>query len=362
MSVRVLHVVTDMRRGGLETMLMNYYRKMDRDKVQFDFLEHRQEESDYDREILGLGGKVYRIPRLNPFSMHYKSILYKFFKEHPEYQIVHVHQDCLSSIILKVAEKCGVKVRIAHSHSNNQDKNLKYLLKLYFKQRISRYATHLFACSEDAGNWMFGGSEFEIINNAIDTKKYEYSVEKRKKIREILGINNNTLVVGHVGRFSPPKNHTYLLQIFQRISEKTDAVLLLVGDGTLRLEIETKIKQLHLEQKVILTGVRNDVADLLQAMDVFVLPSKYEGLGIVAIEAQTSGLPCIVSDGVSKECKQTELVWQIPLSENIDTWVRNILKATQIERVSQCKQVRENGYDLQENAIKLMNFYMQQMK
>lgn len=358
--IRILHVVTDMRYGGLETMLMNYYRKIDRNKVQFDFLEHRQEESDYDREIRILGGKIYRIPRLNPFSLHYKLILRRFFREHPEYQIIHVHQDCLSSVILKIAKRYGIKVRIAHSHSNDQDKNLKYLIKLYYKQKIPKYATHLFACSEEAGKWMFKNAKFEIINNAIDTEKYAYSVGKRKQIRKSLGISDDMLVIGHVGRFSYPKNHMYLLDIFQKVIEKTSAVLLLVGDGILRSEIENKIAQLYLQDKVILTGIRSDVADLLQAMDVFVLPSRYEGLGIVVIEAQTSGLPCCISDRVSKECEKTDLVYQISLSEDADIWANKILQISKIKRSSRCDEIREKGYDLQDNTNKLADFYIQQ--
>lgn len=302
--IRVLHVVTDMRYGGLETMLMNYYRKIDRKRVQFDFLEHRQGRTDYDCEIEKLGGKIYRLPPLNPFGIHYKHRLSIFFKEHPEYQIIHVHQDCLSSIILKVAKKYGVKVRIAHSHSNNQDKNLKYIIKMYYKRKIPKYATYLFACSEDAGRWMFGNAKFSILHNAIDTSKYAYSVKKRKQMRSEFDIKEETLVIGHVGRFSYPKNHMYLLEVFKKISEERDAILLLVGDGHLRLEIENKINQLQLKNRVILTGVRNDVAELMQAMDAFILPSKYEGLGIVVIEAQAAGLPCIVSDKVSLECKK----------------------------------------------------------
>ncbi len=359
--VRVLHVVTDMRCGGLETMLMNYYRKIDRNKVQFDFLEHRQEESDYDREIRILGGKIYRIPRLNPFSLHYRLVLRRFFQEHPEYQIIHVHQDCLSSVILKIAKQYGIKVRIAHSHSNNQDRNLKYLIKLYYKRKIPKYATHLFACSEEAGKWMFKNAKFEIINNAIDTEKYAYSLEKRKQIRESLGISDDMLVIGHVGRFSYPKNHMYLLDIFQKVIEKTSAVLLLVGDGILRSEIENKIEQLHLQDKVILTGVRKDVADLLQAMDVFVLPSRYEGLGIVVIEAQTSGLPCCISDRVSKECEKTDLVYQISLSEDTEIWANKILQISKIKRNSRCDEIQKNGYDLQDNTDKLADFYIQQI-
>lgn len=358
MTVRVLHVVTDMRRGGLETMLMNYYRKIDRNKVQFDFLEHRQEESDYDREIKKMGGKIHRIPRLNPFSIHYKSELYEFFKDHPEYQIVHVHQDCLSSIILKAAQKCGVKVRIAHSHSSNQDKNLKYLLKLYYMKKIPQYATQLFACSEEAGKWMFCGADFDVLNNAIDAKRYIYSSEVRAKRRKEFGIEEDTIVVGHVGRFWYPKNHMFLLDIFQKIADKTDAKLLLVGDGRLRADIEKKIQQLHLEDKVILTGVRNDVAELLQAMDVFVFPSIYEGLPVTIIEAQAAGLSCLISDKVPIECKKTDLVTQIDLDKPAEHWAENAIQVSETERKDMYEEIEKSGYDIEKNAEELVDFYL----
>lgn len=358
MTVRVLHVVTDMRRGGLETMLMNYYRKIDRNKVQFDFLEHRQEESDYDREIKKMGGKIHRIPRLNPFSIHYKSALYEFFKDHPEYQIVHVHQDCLSSIILKAAQKCGVKVRIAHSHSSNQDKNLKYLLKLYYMKKIPQYATQLFACSEEAGKWMFCGADFDVLNNAIDAKRYIYSSEVRAKRRKEFGIEEDTIVVGHVGRFWYPKNHMFLLDIFQKIADKTDAKLLLVGDGRLRADIEKKIQQLHLEDKVILTGVRNDVAELLQAMDVFVFPSIYEGLPVTIIEAQAAGLSCLISDKVPIECKKTDLVTQIDLDKPAEHWAENAIQVSETERKDMYEEIEKSGYDIEKKAEELVDFYL----
>lgn len=358
MTVRVLHVVTDMRRGGLETMLMNYYRKIDRNKVQFDFLEHRQEESDYDREIKKMGGKIYRIPRLNPFSIHYKSTLYEFFEEHPEYQVVHVHQDCLSSIILKAAQKCGVKVRIAHSHNSNQDKNLKYLLKLHYMKKIPKYATQLFACSEEAGKWMFCGADFDVLNNAIDAKRYIYSSEVRAKRRKEFGIEEDTIVVGHVGRFWYPKNHMFLLDIFQKIADKTDAKLLLVGDGRLRADIEKKIQQLHLEDKVILTGVRNDVAELLQAMDVFVFPSIYEGLPVTIIEAQAAGLPCLISDKVPIECKKTDLVTQIDLDKPAEHWAEKAIQASETERKDMYEEIEKSGYDIEKNAEELVDFYL----
>ena len=204
--IRVLQVVTYMGRGGLETMLMNYYRHMDRDKVQFDFLVHRDFEADYDQEILSMGGKIYHVSRLVPWSRGYREGLKRFFKEHPEYKIVHVHQDCLSSVALECAKECGVLVRIAHSHSSNQDKNIKYLIKRHYMKQIPQFATDCFACGKDAGDWMFEGQSYQILHNAIDASVYAYSSEKAITIREELNVGRN-LVMGHVGRFNAQKNH-----------------------------------------------------------------------------------------------------------------------------------------------------------
>ena len=181
--IRVLQVVTNMDRGGLESMLMNYYRHIDREKIQFDFLVHRQERAAFDDEIEALGGRIYRLPRLVPWSKSYLSALNRFFDEHTGYKVVHVHQDCLSSVILKAAKQHDVPVRIAHSHSANQDKNLKYPIKLWYKRSIPEYATNLFACGKDAGDWMFGGASYQIINNAIDVAAYTYGSTKRQEMR-----------------------------------------------------------------------------------------------------------------------------------------------------------------------------------
>lgn len=207
--MRVLQVVTNMDRGGLETMLMNYYRHMDRSKVQFDFLTHRQERAAYDDEIEALGGKVYRLPRLVPWSKHYLSALDTFFTEHPEYMVIHVHQDCLSSVILKAAAKHGIPVRIAHSHNANQNKDAKYIVKLFYMKSISNYATHLLACSAAAGDWMFRGSPYRLLANAVDSEGFLFSETRAGIAREKLGIDKNTFVVGHIGRFWKQKNHVF---------------------------------------------------------------------------------------------------------------------------------------------------------
>ncbi len=356
--LRVLHVVTDMGRGGLETMLMNYYRNIDRTKVQFDFLTHRQKRCDYDDEIEVLGGKIYRLPRLNPWSNTYIKALQHFFAEHTEYEIVHSHIDCMSAIPLKAARDAGVPIRIAHSHSSNQDKNFKYFLKMYYKRKISNYATNLYACSEAAGKWMFGEHSFSVLPNAIDTKQYAYNIQKSIEIRKELGLDN-ALVIGHVGRFSEVKNHKFLVDIFNEVYKKKDNVkLLLVGDGQTLSEIRERVQRLQLSDSVIFTGIRSDVADVLQAMDVFVLPSLYEGLPVTIIEAQASGLPCLISDKVPIECKKTDLVNQIGLNETATVWTERILEVAKEERRDTSSEIVRAGFDIRENAKQLQHFYL----
>lgn len=358
-QIRVLQVVTHMERGGLETMLMNFYRHMDREQVQFDFLVHRQERADYDDEIESLGGRIFRLPRLVPWSKAYLAALDAFFTEHPEYRIVHVHQDCLSSVILKVAKNHSVPVRIAHSHNANQDKNLKYPIKLWYKRSIPRYATDLFACGKNAGDWMFGGAPYQVINNAIDAAAYPCDAAKRAAVRHSLGFNDE-LVIGHVGRFNPQKNHPFLLEIFSALLKKeANAVLLLVGGGEDMPKIQAKARELGIADHVRFMGVRSDVADLMQAMDVFVFPSLYEGLPVTMVEAQASGLPCIISDKVPEECIITSgLVDVMPLSASADAWAEKVLEKRQCAREDHSDEVAAHGFDITAEAEKLQEFYL----
>ncbi|MGM9661052.1 MAG: glycosyltransferase family 1 protein [Faecousia sp.] len=360
--MRVLQVVTHMNRGGLETMLMNYYRCIDRQAIQFDFLTHRPYEGNYAEEIHQLGGLVYHLPVLNPFSLHYRKLLGQFFDEHPEYQIIHVHQDCLSSVILSVAMQHGVKVRIAHSHSASQDKDIKYPIKLLYRRFIPKYATDLMACGRDAGEWMFRGAEFRILNNAIDTGVYTVDYEKRSSLRKQLGIEADEFVVGHVGRFSPPKNHWFLIDIYYQIKQiAPKARLLLVGKdiGENADRIKEKVKTLQLQDSVTFAGLRPDVADLMQAMDVFVFPSVYEGLPVTMVEAQAAGLPCLISDKVPIECKVTDLVQQIPLADGAEVWAKKaIAAAKETVREDTSVQIKAAGFDIAENAKWLQNYYL----
>lgn len=357
--IRVLQVVTYMGRGGLETMLMNYYRNIDRNKVQFDFLTHRDERWDYDDEIESLGGKIYHLPKLNPFSKNYLNALDKFFKEHKEYQIVHCHQDCLSGVVLKVAKKNGVRFTIAHAHSASQDKNLKYLIKVLAKKNIKKYSDKMFACGEEAGRWMFETDNFEVLNNAIDTDLYTYNKEKADKIKKEFGIENK-FVVGHVGRFNYPKNHKFIIDVFNEVQKvKEDSVLMLVGDGELRPEIEQKVRDLGLSDKVIFAGIRSDVNDLMHGMDVFLFPSLYEGLGIVLIEAQAAGLKCIISENIPKDGVLTNDVTSISLNQSPAVWANEILKYQEYKRANNKEIIKKVNYDIKNNAKTLEHFYIE---
>lgn len=360
MSIRVLHIVTYMGRGGLETMLMNYYRHINRDKVQFDFLVHRDFEADYDKEILTLGGKIYHISRVIPWSHSYRKKLKCFFREHPEYKIVHVHQDCLSSVALQCAKECGIPVRIAHSHTSSAVKNLKYLIKKDYMKKIPIYATDLFACGKQAGIWMFGENDFKVIPNGIGVWDYIYSEKVREKVRKELDIEND-LVIGHVGNFTNAKNHAFLLKIFCEIlKQNPSAHLVLVGSGKLQKKIQKQTVQLGIQKNVVFTGTRSDVNELLQAMDVFVFPSLYEGMPVTLIEAQASGLPCIISDHISEECIVTSnLVSVMKLSASAEGWAECILKKGKDGHRNTAEEIEKSGYDIKIAAKKLEQIYLE---
>lgn len=357
--IRILQVVTTMNRGGLETMLMNYYRHIDRSKVQFDFLVHRDFEADYDKEILSLGGRIYHMDRLIPWSRNYKKKLIDFFKNHQEYKIVHVHQDCLSSVALECAKKSNIPVRIAHSHTSSQDKNLKYLIKLFYMKQIPGVATDLFACSEVAGDWMFRGHGFKILKNAIDITSYLYSPIISSKVKKDLNVEDN-FVIGHVGRFNSLKNHSFLIDVFDKCKKLDESSkLILVGDGDCRKEIEEKVHSKGLDKDVIFLGVQNNVNELLQAMDVFVFPSLYEGLGIAIIEAETASLPCFISDTIPDDCIVTKgLVKKLPLNASPKMWAEEIIKKKSYNKHDTSEEIKISGYDIFDSSRQLEQFYI----
>lgn len=360
MPIRVLQIVTNMGRGGLETMLMNYYRHIDREKVQFDFLVHRSDPADYDKEILSMGGLIHHLPVLNPTAPTYRNAVRAFFAEHPEYRIVHSHLDCMSSVPLRYAKRAGVPVRIAHAHSSNQTKDARYPLKIVFRNRITKYATHLYACGQQSGQWMFRGKPFSLLKNAIDAELYTYDEQTRWDIRKQLGLRNDTLIVGHIGSMTSPKNHEFIVEIFSElIKTKPNSVLLLVGDGWKRDRIQALVNEKGLKQSVVFLGVRSDVPKLLQAMDVFVLPSIFEGVPLVLIEAQAAGLPCVISEFVPEETLLIPRLFQrFELSVPAKDWAKALVNASACTRENTLEEIRAAGYDIRYAARQLEDLYL----
>lgn len=354
--LRILHCVNNMHRAGLETMIMNYYRNIDRTRFQFDFLTHREERSDYDDEIEALGGRIYRAPRLYPQNYPaYFKFMKKFFREHPEYKIVHSHIDAMSYLPLLAAKKAGVPVRIAHSHSTGIDRDFKYPLKQYFRLRLGSVTTKNFSCGNDAGRFLFRGRDFTVIHNAVDPTLFGYDESLRKKKREELGISDQ-FVIGHVGRMSYPKNHGFLLEIFvELLKQKPDALLLLVGTGEKEQELKEKVSELGIDSSVMFLGNRSDVNELYQVMDIFVLPSHFEGIPLVGVEAQFAGLPCLYSKGVPSEVCFNENCRFQSLSEPASVWVDGVLSmSAELDR----SEVNKNSpYDIRVAALNLQKHY-----
>ena len=357
--IRVLQVVTYMGRGGLETMLMNYYRHIDHSKVQFDFLTHREFDGDYDKEIKDLGGNVYHLSNLNPLSTSYKKSLNDFFENHPEYKIVHSHLDCMAGIPLKYAKLNHVPLRIAHAHNSNQTKDLKYLVKLFYKRNIKKNANYLFACGDEAGKWMFNTNNFKVLNNAINARDYTFNINIRNDKRKEFCISDDSILVGHVGRFFPQKNHEFLIDIFYEIHKMDkNTELLLFGDGPLRQNIEIKVKNLKLESNVKFMGIKQNINEYMQAMDIFLLPSFYEGLPVVGVEAQTSGLSCIFSTNVTEEAKLIEDTIYIDLDKGAKYWAEQALQFKETQRKDKSSLIAERGFDIKKEARKLQNYYL----
>lgn len=358
--VRILHVVGRMDRGGTETLLMNLLRRLNTEEMIFDFVEQTEDVCDYDREILALGGKIYRCPALTISNIRkYTNWWKQFLQNHPEYIIIHGHSRGSAPIYLKVAKKLNRRT-IAHCHNNSNGKGL-YALKRYIWQFPLRYIPEFcFACSRDSGNSQFGKREFQIIYNGIDTEKYIWNDFIREKYRKQFEIEDN-FVIGNVARFEFQKNHEFLIDIFFEIKKREkNAKLLLIGRGTREQIIREKVEKLGLIDDVIFAGLRSDVNNCMQAMDVFVLPSHFEGLGIVNIEAQAAGLPCFVSEKVvPKEIEITDLVHFISLNEGAVDWAKKILQNRQDikYRKDTSNEIKKSGFDIETTKKVLVDFY-----
>lgn len=354
--IRVLHCVNDMKRAGLETMIMNYYRKIDKTKIQFDFLTHREKPGAYEEEIIKLGGKIYRAPRLYPKNyFSYFRFMKNFFNEHSEYKIVHSHIDAMSFMPLLAAKMNNIPIRIAHSHSNSIEKDYKFVLKELFRFALPKVANEYMACSEIAAKYLFGKRETIILPNAVDAEKFYFNSNYRDNIRKELKIDNS-FVVGHVGRMDKVKNHEYLLAVFKELLMiDSNCILMLVGDGDNKEKLKEKADKLNIKDNVLFLGNRDDTNKLYQAMDILIFPSKFEGFGIVPIEAQYAGLSCLVSDVLPKEVKFSDDFHFLNINSSPKEWADEA--ALVINRKNNRKiNIVNNTYDIN-NTYKILEDY-----
>ncbi|MDQ6423272.1 glycosyltransferase family 1 protein [Paenibacillus sp. LHD-117] len=360
--LRILQVVTVMNRGGLETMLMNYYRQMREKGIQFDFLVHRTEEGHYDAEIASLGGRIFRMPQIRPgnYRRYFKQ-LDAFFAEHRDYKVVHSHMNENSGFVLRAARRAGVPCRIIHSHLSDLGLDYKYPFRLYARMSIKDHPSDYFACSARAGEWLFGkekasSAKVTVLHNAVNASEFRYDEAARVAVREELGAGDR-IVIGHIGRFNEQKNHRFLLQIFEAIHRRNaNTMLILAGDGHLRPAMEKEAEKRGISAAVKFLGVREDIAGLLQAMDLFLFPSLFEGLPVVLVEAQAAGLRCIVSDRITKESDITGRVSFLSLDQSPEVWSDAVLAST-YEHADTRSQLKASGYDAETMADWLGAYY-----
>lgn len=362
--IRVLQIVRKMDIGGVQTMLMNYYRKIDKEKVQFDFIVQGEQEGYFENEILKLGGVIYHVRPMKNLFFYYRDVN-KILKQN-KYSIVHVHHNYANIHGLLISLLNGVENRISHSHNTPPEKSIiRRFIKKLIRLFINNISTHKYACSVAAADWLYGHKviqkeEVTVIKNAIETDQFKFNCLARSKKRQELGLSNK-IIIGHVGNFSGQKNHKFLIDIFNEVHKlEKNANLLLVGEGPKVHETMCKVDSLGLTDYVIYLGKRSDVNELYQAFDIFLFPSIYEGLGIVLVEAQAAGLKCVISDTITKEVSISELIEYLSLEKSAEEWAKIIIKKLNLDqRENMLDAIKEYGYDIGNEAKKLEKMYIE---
>ncbi|MBR1582095.1 MAG: glycosyltransferase family 1 protein [Bacilli bacterium] len=342
--------------GGTETFIMNYFRHIDKTKVQVDFI-NMYDHLYFEEEIKSLGGNVLKVTNVKKNPFKYKKELISILKN---YDVVHINMlSCANVLPLICAKKAKVNKIIVHSHNSGTPKGLlRKVLDKINKGKIRKSEATFVACSKKAGEWMFGtNSNFSVLNNAIDVDKFAYNYTERQEIRNKLGINEGEILLGHIGRFVEQKNHKQLIEVFKKISEKhQNYKLILVGEGPLEEEIKEEVNKLGLTEKVIFYGVSVNTSELYNAFDIFVLPSLYEGLPLVGVEAQCNGLPCFFSKNVSEEVKLTSNAFFIDYSD--EKSIEKILNANLKRNENAVIQITNNRYNIEKEVNNLLNLYL----
>ncbi len=371
-GIRVLHVLGNTQLGGAESRVMDLYRHMDRERVRFDFLVHTEKEGHFDKEIKELGGQIFCVPRFRLYNFFsYRKAVKNFFEGHKEFQAVQGHITSTASIYLPIAKKAGIPVTIAHARSAGVDKGIKGKMTRWMRRNLSKKADYLFTCSELAGISVFGEKAVRegktiFIPNAIDCRLFAYNEKKRMELRRKLGIEDK-YVIGHVGRFHYAKNHEYLLHIFaelckkeklnEDLKNKKSFVLLLLGEGSGMEGARALAEELGIADRVYFLGNRDNIYDYYQAMDYFVYPSRYEGLPGTMVEAQASGLKCVMSDTICREVAVTELVHTMDIRADAALWADYIRETADYQRKSHVEEMQKAGFDVNGQAERMMAFY-----
>ncbi|MCI8280647.1 MAG: glycosyltransferase family 1 protein [Lachnospiraceae bacterium] len=357
-------MIASLEIGGSQTMVMNLYRNIDRDKVQFDFIVDHTEDKYFYNEIRSLGGRVYKLPTFKGTNiLEVRKAWNRFFEKHSEYKILHSHSRSYASIYLPIAKKYGLKT-IIHSHSTSNGSGITAVVKSMLQYPLRFQADYFMACSVEAGRWLFGDrvvkqKNFYVLKNAIDAKAFTYNPELREKYRSQLGINDE-FVVGFLGRVMPPKNPMFMIDVFRELIKiESNSKLLFVGEGDLLGDVKKRAKQLGIIEKIIFTGARSDTPGFYVAMDVYCFPSLWEGLGISLIEAQASGLPCVCSENVPAAAIVTDLVETVELDKEKSYWAERLLAIAKKGRENTYKKIKATGYDIAENAVWMQEYYLE---
>lgn len=366
--IRILQVLGGTDLGGAESRVMDSYRHLDRSKIQFDFCVHTQNPGYFDREIESLGGSIYRLPRFKVINFPgYRKAWRQFFAEHTGYAAVHGHMTSTASIYLPIAKKSGVPLTIAHARSAGVDQGIKGKITRFLRRNLGKQADMCLTCSALAGEAVFGKEMWEsgrvkTVPNAIDAAAFAFDSRIRAQKREELGIRPDTFVIGHVGRFGFMKNHRFLMEVFALIEKQIpESCLVLVGEGSLVPEVKKQAEELGILSKVIFTGNQPNVADYLMAMDYFVFPSIFEGLPGSVVEAQATGLRCLISDSVTDEVLITPLSEAMSLEDGAEKWAEYVLANRDYIREQMTDAIRTAGFDVYDQVKMLEEIYLGSM-
>ncbi len=359
--IRILHSVSNMDRGGIETMLMNFYRHMDHEVVQFDFLANKPDPGDYDDEIRSLGGRLFVSPGFMSYRK-YLAYMTDLFKSHPEYQIIHTHNGALMLYALLSAKKNEIPVRIAHAHATAVPFGLKNEFKKLMRPMIKYVATDYWGCSDAAGKFYFSEKRWsgahQLIHNAIHVDDFAFNAAARSAIREQYDFGDQ-FILGHVGRLTPQKNQKMILEIFARMHQLSpNTHLVMVGTGELEQMMKSYTQELGISDAVTYTGVQTNVHEWYSVFDAFIMTSINEGLPVVAVEAQAADLPCFLSSSITSEVKVTDNVRFLDIHDDPAQWAQSILALPPKPRESRAADLQKAGYDIRYEAQRMQNLYM----